>query len=132
MSQENVETVKRAYAEFNRTLDLPFQFAASDAVIDGTGATPDVGVISDRETAAKAMRAYAEMFESYSITLEEVIHTSEDHVVTAVRDEGRIKGTASEVRNQFFHCITFRDGLVARFLSHTNRAQALEAAGLSE
>ena len=78
------------------------------------------------------MRAYAETFESYSITLEQVIHASDDLVVTAVVDGGRIKGGTNEVRNRFFHVFTFRDGLMVRLSSHTSKGEALEAAGLSE
>lgn len=129
---ENVEIVKRVYAAFSETLELPLDLVANDAELDATGAMPDVGVVSDRETAAAAMRAYAEMFEAYSITLEEVIYASNDRVVTVVRDGGRIKGGISEVHNRFFHCFSFRDGQIVRFSAHTERSPALGAAGLSE
>jgi ketosteroid isomerase-like protein len=131
MSEENVEIVRRAYSTFTKTLELPFDGVADEAELDGTGATPDVGVVSDRAAAAKAMRSYAEMFESYSVTLEEVIHASDNLVVTAVMDGGRIKGSPNEVRNRFFHVFTFRDGLIVRFSAHTSKREALQAAGLN-
>ena len=62
----------------------------------------------------------------------EVIHADDTHVVTAVRDGGRLKGSDSQVWSRFFHVWTFRDGKVTRRSCHRERRQALEAAGLSE
>jgi len=61
-----------------------------------------------------------------------VIHADDERVVTAVRDGGRLAGSDGEVWNRFFHVWTFRDGRIIRRSSHTERRQALEAAGLSE
>jgi ketosteroid isomerase-like protein len=61
-----------------------------------------------------------------------VIHADERHVVTAVRDGGRLKGSDAEVWNDFFHIWTFRDGKITRRSSHSERSQALRTAGLRE
>jgi ketosteroid isomerase-like protein len=61
-----------------------------------------------------------------------VLHDDEVHVVTAVRDGGRMKGSDAEVWNDLFHVWTFRDRRVLRISSHTDKNRALEAAGLRE
>ena len=75
---------------------------------------------------------YADTFERFHVELEEVIHADEEHVVTAVRDGGLVKGSTAEVWNRFFHVFTFRHGKIARWSTHTERSQALEAVGLRE
>ena len=64
-----------------------------------------------------------------SVELMEVIHADERLVVTAARGGGRRRGSDAEVRNDFFHVWTFRDGRSLMALAQEND---LEAAGLSE
>ncbi len=131
MSQENVEVVRRIYEEVSahHWEGSPDLFDPEYAV-DLTDAYPDLGVV--RSVGETELRGYFETFEDFRVELTEVIHADEKHVVTAVRDGGRLKGSDAEVWNRFFHVWTFRDGKVTRRSSHRERIQALEAAGLSE
>jgi ketosteroid isomerase-like protein len=131
MSQENVEVVRRVYEEVSaHHWEASPDLFDPEYAVDLTDAYPDVGVIrSEGET---ALREYFETFEDFRVELKEVIHADEKHVVTAVRDGGRLKGSDAEVWNQFFHVWTFRDGKITRRSSHSERRHALEAAGLSE
>lgn len=88
-------------------------------------------VVCGRE-AAEALRQHWEMFEGFRSEIEEVIHADEKHVVTAVRDSGRIRGSETEVSNRLFHVWTFGDGTIVRLWVHTDRNRALEAAGLRD
>ena len=133
MSQDNVEIVRRVYAEVSAdTWKAPPELFDSAYEVDLRDAAPDVGVISGIEGSEEALRGYTATFEDFRIELLEVIHADEQCVVTAVRDGGRLKGSDSEVWNRFFHVWTFRDGKIVRRSSHTDRDQALEAAGLRE
>jgi ketosteroid isomerase-like protein len=61
-----------------------------------------------------------------------VIHADETHVIAAVRDGGRMKGSDADVWTRFFDVVTFRNGKVLRLSAHLDKNRALEAAGLRE
>ena len=132
MSQENVETVRRAYEGVNVRLEAPRELYDPDYEMDATDVAPDFGVLRGFEASRDALRSYWEMFEDFHVEVEEVIHADEDHVITAVRDGGRMRGSDAEVWNRFFHVTTFRDGKIVRVSIDTDRSRALEAAGLRE
>ena len=132
MVQENVEVVKRIYAEVSAHAWQPPSQDLFDPgfEVDLSDAAPDLGVVAGVEASEAALRGYTEIFEDFRIELLDVIHADESRVVTAVRDGGRLKGSEREVWNPFFHVWQFRDGRVTRRSSHVTREQALEAAGL--
>lgn len=131
MSQENLEVVRRVYAAYAERGELPLEFVSEDFEFDVSDVMPDAIGVQGLTAAEPLFRSYAEMFDGFQITLEEVIAANEAQVVTAVRDGGRIKGTDAEVENQFFHVWTLRSGKVVRWSSHAERNRALSAAGLS-
>ena len=132
MSEENVELVRRSYQEFADRGEPPWELIAPDAEFDSSDVMPDIGVIRGQESAKPAMRSYVGAFEDFHIELEEVIGADEDHVVTMVRDGGRVRGSDAEIWNRFFHAFTIRGGRIVRWSSHVEKRRALEAAGLSE
>ena len=132
MSEENIEVVRRSYDAINERGEPAWELVAPDAEFDTSDVMPDVAVVRGREAAEPSMRAYAAAFENFRIELEEVIATDEEHVVTVVRDGGRVRGSDAEVSNRFFHAFAIRDGQIVRWSSHLDRNRALEAAGLSE
>jgi len=131
MSQKNIEIGQREYegvsaqrwGEYGGVYDPDFEADLTDIAM---------GVVSGVEASEETLRGYWETFEDFQVETVEVIHADDEHVVTAVRDGGRLKGSDAEVWNRFFHVWTFRDGKVLRFSTHTDRNQALEAAGLRE
>ena len=110
---------------------LPELFAP-DYALDMREIAVEVGVVRGVEASQAALRGYAEAFDEFHTGFEEVIHVDERRVVTAVRNHGRMKGTASEVWNRFFHVWTFEERKVVRLSVHSDRTRALEAAGLEE
>jgi ketosteroid isomerase-like protein len=62
---------------------------------------------------------------------EEVIDAG-DSVFVGLRQWGRGKGSGVPVEYRFFGVWTFRDGKVIRYKGFNERAEALEAVGLSE
>ena len=133
MSEDNVEIVRRVYEAVSANLwDAPSELFDPEYEVDLIDAGPDLGVISGVEASEAALRGYTETFEDFRIELIEVVNADEQHVVTAVRDGGRLKGSDTEIWNRFFHVWTFHDGKISRRSSHRERNQALEAAGLSE
>jgi ketosteroid isomerase-like protein len=133
MSQENVEIVRRVYAEVSANVwTAPDELFHADYEVDLTDAAPDVGVIPGAEASEDALRGYTETFDDFQVELIQVIHADDRCVVAEVRDGGRLKGSDSEIWNRFFHVWTFRDGRIIRRSSHTDKDRALKAAGFSE
>ena len=55
-----------------------------------------------------------------------------DRVVVAIRMSGRGRGSGIDVEANWFHVLTARDDKAVRIAWYASRAEALEAAGLSE
>jgi ketosteroid isomerase-like protein len=132
MPEENVEKVRRAYEGVNTNQAVPEELLDPNYEFDATEVAPGLGVVRGSDAAMEALREYWQMFDGFHVDLKEVVHADEEHVVTAVEDGGRMKGSDAEVWNRLFHVWTFRDGKVVRTSSHNDRQRALEAAGLSE
>jgi ketosteroid isomerase-like protein len=75
--------------------------------------------------------AFSEVWESIAVEPLEFIDAG-DHVVVLTRLFGRGVGSGVNVDLATYNVLTFRDGKVARRRLYTDRADALEAAGLSE
>lgn len=132
MAPENVELVHRIYERFSQRGELALDLVSPDFEFDVSDVMPDMTGTYGRDDAERLFRSYAGMFDDFQIRLQEVIAAEGDHVVTAVLDGGRVKGSDAEVHNQFFHVFTIRDGELVRWSSHTERHRALKAARLSE
>jgi ketosteroid isomerase-like protein len=132
MPQENVEIVRRVYEEISTRLSAPAEFFAPDYEMDMSDMAWDIGVRRGFDAAREAFLQYAGTFEDFRIELRDVIHADEEHVVTEIRDGGRMKGSDAEVWNRYFNAWTFCDGKIVRVSSHTDRTRALEAAGLGQ
>jgi ketosteroid isomerase-like protein len=65
------------------------------------------------------------------VTVEEIIDAG-DQVVVVAHHEGRGRASGVEVDTRFYEVYKLREGKVARVDEYTERADALEAAGLSE
>jgi ketosteroid isomerase-like protein len=129
-AEKSVETVRQVYEGVNARMEVPRDLFDPDYEFDNTELWPDIGRVLGLDASQAAMREYWETFEAYSVEIEEVLHADERRVVNVVRDGGRLKGSDAEVRNTFVHVWTLRDGRIVRMSVHTDRAQALEAAGL--
>jgi ketosteroid isomerase-like protein len=136
MSEENVEVVRAAGEAFNRDgVDAWLGYYADD--IDyraAEGAIDDRGPIGSKD----ALRAYVEdwtqILDDYRVEPIELIDGGDDVVIAAMRASGRPKETdaETELALSFAAVYTIRDGKIARVREYWTRAEALEAAGLSE
>ena len=133
MSPENVETARRVFDNFNRR----------DKAAWLTDTDPETEVIPPKEwpenapiRGAKACwNFYVEntkAFEEGYFELPELIDAGDDKVVANHRREMRGKASGASIIYDFWIVITFRDGKGVRADWFSTRAEALEAAGLSE
>ena len=131
MSQENVETSRRAYDAFNRR-DL-------DAFLPLCGAEADVapffGVLEGTYRGHDGVRAYwRDLFGAFPDFHLEVLELRDygDTTVGAVRIYAHGLGSAAPVDELRWHVATWRAGTFVRLRSCGTEAEALEAAGLRE
>ena len=93
--------------------------------------TLEDGVVYGNDAVIANYKRWNEAWESAEITLEEVIGHG-DRVFLAVRFRGRGRASGVEVDSLLYEVYVLRDGKVLRIDEYEHRAEALEAAGLSE
>jgi ketosteroid isomerase-like protein len=79
----------------------------------------------------QSWRDWLEPWASYRTEVEDLIDL-DDRVLVLVRARGRRADTEAEVEAHAASIWTVRDGRVAQLETYANRAEALEAAGLSD
>ena len=127
MSQENVEIVRQNYEQLSKTGTPIFDSLDSEVEFDfawmeGRGADAWV----------RAIAQWKDTFDAWEIEPRELIKAGPNQVVAIVRDRARPKGSTASIDNEFAHLWTLVDGRVVRFQAFLTKADALEAAGLSE
>ena len=132
MSQENVDAVRAVYHEwakgnYRAVVDLYDPLVLFVAHPSQPEAGHYLGIDAIRDYMLRLLPA----FESYTEEAEELIE-AESSVVVAVRQRvvGRDSGISGDLR--FFAVWTFRGRAVIRLEIFRDRAEALEAVGLSE
>jgi ketosteroid isomerase-like protein len=130
MSRENVEIVRDAYEQFARG-----DFSALERVAHGfefvtSPELPDAGTYRG-EAAIGWMKTWVDSFEDLKMEATEIIDAG-DKVFVALFQRGRPRGSHTVVEGRWWQVVTLREGEFARAETFPERAQALEAAGLSE
>lgn len=142
MSQENVEVVRRGYEGMKEYLRdpsgdfAPYLVKWLDPEIEWLGPRefPD---LAEPHYGHAGVRRYIETLfeaiEDYTMVPEEFIDAGGEKVLVFSREGGRGRGSGAEVyTHPTAHLWTIRDGKAVRMQSYWERADALEAAGLSE
>jgi ketosteroid isomerase-like protein len=132
MSDENVEAIRAIYERFSEG-----DFRASVDLLDPHivftlfANSPDADVHVGVEAVGAATRDLLETWADYKLKAEEFIPAG-DSVLVSVRQQGvaRISGVPTD--EHFFTLWSFRGRKVIRIENFPERAEALEAAGLSE
>ena len=133
MSQENVEVVERVrrlFAAFNKREWGAFP-AELDPELEYTPVEENI-LYRGPEAFVQYLKRWLEGWDTFSAEAEEVESTPAHGVLIAVRLGGIGKGSGAEVYDRFFWACEQRGGRLHRIREYTDRAQALEAAGLSE
>ena len=130
MSEENVEVVRKAIAyEYDGIGDRAEAEAIfdPDVVLNPTDEVPSSGFGAMRSD----MERWASAFDELTVTIEEIIDAGEQVVVVA-HHQGRGRKSGVSVDTRFYEVYTLREGKVSRVDEYTERAEAFEAAGLSQ
>lgn len=65
MSQQNVETIRRAYEGVNAALESPREVFDPDYELDARDVAPDFGIVRGFEAAQEALLGYWQTFEDF-------------------------------------------------------------------
>jgi ketosteroid isomerase-like protein len=106
------------------------QFWAEDAVYREGPGWPDAGVYRGRAAALERMRSLIELVGPIEVRLEELIDVGDGRFIACTSMVG--EGANAPYTQSFAVLHRLRDGLIVEADYYLDRAQALEAAGLSE
>jgi ketosteroid isomerase-like protein len=133
MSQENVEVVRRVFEARNQgDIEAVLACATPDVVIDFSGSTgPWAGIYRGEEGIRRNWGVLAEAFDQFRWEAEEYIDAGDAVVVPArFYSRGRESGVETVSRGAQVYWLT--SGKIMRYRQCQDRAEALEAVGLSE
>ena len=132
MSQENVESVRAAADAFNRRDEEAFRaLTADDVELVPIRAALEGTVYRGPDAVARWWAAVDDSWEDLTVEIEEV-RDAGDRVLALGRIRGRGRGSGAAIDVEAAALAEFRDGLITRWHNYTDRASALEAAGLRE
>ena len=132
MSQENVAIIRRAYEVWNESGPeaLADQFWAEDAVYREGPGWPNAGVYSGRAAALARMQSLVDLLGPIEVHLDELIDVGDGRFVACTSMVGQ--GAEAPYTQSFAVVQRLRDGLIVEADYYLDRAQALQAVGLSE
>jgi ketosteroid isomerase-like protein len=132
MSEENVEIVRRIYADPGGLAAGAGGRVAPDAEFDFSAVFPDRPILKGVE----ALRRFRDTgpFGGSAIRFqpEKFLDLDSERVLVFVRVLARGGGSGAPVEIQAAHEVTIRNQRLVRFKAYANREDALEAVGLSE
>jgi ketosteroid isomerase-like protein len=133
MSQENVEIVRAAYERFAATGEFVTDLATDDFVWDMSNyhGWPEQQVYEGVDGARAFLSEWTNAWEDWELELE-ALHDAGDRVVALLHQRGRAKESGMPVEMSFGQVWTLRDGKQVRTEVYSERAEALQAAGLPE
>ena len=132
MSQENVETVRRLYADPRGLTAATNETVAPEAEFDFTAVYPDKPILRGVDEFRRFRDIGPFGGSPIHFEPERFFDVDDERVLVFVRvtATGQESGVPVEIRAA--HECTIRDGLLVRFKVYVDRAEALEAAGLRE
>jgi ketosteroid isomerase-like protein len=132
MSQENVDLVRHAYEAFLRG-DLAVSLAKwhPDVEMDGRN-LPDGRVHRGHQGILDHVTSWTNLWEDWRVEVDRCIDAGDGRVVVLTHERGRHKATGMELDALHAELYTVRNGQIVRWQGFSDRAEALEAAGLRE
>jgi ketosteroid isomerase-like protein len=132
MSQENVESLRRAFQAYNRgDIEAAVADITADCEYVPSGALPGIrDVLRGPEGYKRTIAWLRDAFEDAHIDVE--LTDAGDQVLARLTARGRGKQSGVETAWEFWQLWTYRDGKAVHGRGFTDREEALEAAGLRE
>lgn len=128
MSEENVEAVRKVSDAMARDdLDEVLRCCDPDVIYKPAQEAATCG----QQGLRRALERWGSDIERLELVTEELLDAG-DRVVLTIFLRGRGRSSGVEVATRFYEVFKLRDGAILRWEEFTDRAPALEAAGLSE
>ena len=132
MPEAKIDLARKGYETFARgDLDAALDLMHPDIEAHDPPEMPDAAIHRGREAVRRDWAGTAELFDDFSIEVEEFFDAGEELVVF-VQYRGRGRESGADVEAQMAHVWTFREGSAIRLRQYLDRSQALEAAGLAD
>jgi ketosteroid isomerase-like protein len=134
MSRENVETIRRAYEVWNESgpaAVTEHSGRKTPSTAKGPG-WPNASVYRGRSAALAHMQALVDLVGPIEVRLDELIEADDGRIVACTRIVGPGEPSDTPYTQSFAVVHRLRDGLIVEADYYLDRAQALQAAGLSE
>ena len=134
MSQENVETVRRAFTLANAgDWDGVVEIYDPEVEFRSLRPTPDMPeMLRGRDGVRRVVALWRLTYDEFGAEVEEYID-ADPWVICDTRWHGRVKGSASPIVSRAVDAYEIRDGKIARaIMSYPDVATALKAVGLAE
>jgi ketosteroid isomerase-like protein len=134
MSEENVERLRDAYEAWNQgDLSPVLETLHPEVEFSQPPGFPGMGVYRGRQDVESAFEELTAAFEDFQTEPEEIIDLEDGRLLAFVRLSGHGRGSGAPFEVRGAHLFTpAPDGRLLRFQAFFDRAEALEAAGLSE
>jgi ketosteroid isomerase-like protein len=131
MSQENVEIVRRMWDAFLAgDVQAALSFYAPDVEWDGTN-LPDGRVGTGHEAILDHIRRWADIWENWTVEVEDITAVGSDQVVLFMRERGQGE-SGLKMNERHAELYTLTDGRVVRRQGFSDPNEALAAAELRE
>jgi uncharacterized protein len=132
MSSQDIEILRRGYRAFGeRDISFVLSFVHPDVELEVYTERPDIAdrVYRGHEGFLRNLAEMTDVFDDFRIEVEEFIE-GDDRVVAVVRARGRGRSSGVDIDQRLFHVWTVQEGKATRLEIHSDRARALEAAGI--
>jgi ketosteroid isomerase-like protein len=136
MSEENVELVRAQIDAYNRgdydaalaLLDEEVEWHVPEvAALDA----PASGIVQGRALVAEQFARWLEAWETHAFQVTDALSQGDDVFIAGLQ-VGRGRHSGLDIRVPTFHVFTVRDQKIVAMRAFSERADALEAAGLDE
>jgi ketosteroid isomerase-like protein len=132
MSEENMEIVRRLYADPRGLTAASNEMVAPEAEFDFTAVYPDKPTLKGVDEFRRFRDVGPFGGSPIRFEPERFFDVDDERVLVFVRVSATGQESGVPVEIQVAHECTIRDGRLVRFKVHPDRTEALEAAGLSE
>ena len=134
MSEQNKQTIERMYEAFGRG-DIAFVIGALDPDVEWLEAENFIYAdknpyIGPQAVLEGVFARIGQEWEGFSVTPLEVLDAGES-VVGRGHYAGKYRETGRDVKAQFAHVFSFRNGKVVKFQQYTDTAQFNKAVGIA-
>jgi hypothetical protein len=133
LASASVEAFQRATRLINeRGMRAFAEFCAPEVVCDMTqSGVPGMGVLQGREEAIDALIEWADAFDEFSLSYQEVVELGDDRIFALGEQHGRPRGGAEEVSLRFSQINEMPGGTVKRLTFFRDAEEGRRAAGLA-